>query len=430
MDATCLRTILPSGLTVLSERMPDRRSVAVGVWLRNGARDEPPERLGISHFLEHMMFKGTATRDARAIAESLESLGGHLDAFTGREQVCYYARVLGEHLPQAVDVLADITCRSAFAPVEVEREKSVIREEISAAEDNPEDRVAEMISALVWPDHPLGRPILGTLDTVGAFTSDVLREHFRSRYRAENLIVAAAGGLEHDRLMDLVAAHFEPPAGAAAPLSGAPPPFAPAVHHATRDDLQQLYLALGSRGVAYGSEARYAVSVLNTLLGGGMSSRLFQTVREERGLAYSVFSSADFHRDAGMISVHLGVAPGNGREALACLRHELETLHRDGPGAAEVDAARAQLRGAVLMGQESVSNRMYHLAGEEIYQRRHTTPEEHVQRIEAVTVEQVADAARELLDPAWFSLAALGPAGDGALGSGTWVVREAGAGSP
>ena len=414
------KTTLPSGLCVLSERIPDRHSVSVGVWLRNGARDEPADRLGISHFIEHMLFKGTARRDARAIAASLESLGGQLDAFTGREQVCFYARALSEHLSQTVDVLADIVCHSLFAPVDVTREKSVVREEICAAEDNPDDRVGEMLAAQVWGEHGLGRPILGTLDTIETLTPDMLNDYFRSRYLAENLVVAAAGDVDHEVLVDLALRHFELPSGPPLPLSGEPPAYAPTTRIETREDLQQLYLSVATRGLSFGHADRYPLAVMNALLGGGMSSRLFQSVREEAGLAYSIYSSTEFHRDCGSLGIHLGVAPDRGREALALVRQELEKLAAAGAPADEVEAAKAQLRGSLLMGQESVSNRMHHLAGEEIYMGRYTSPEEHVAQVERVTVEDVAAAAKRFLTPGDYCLSALGPRGGAGVTAGDW----------
>jgi predicted Zn-dependent peptidase len=414
------KTTLPSGLCVLSERIPDRHSVSVGVWLRNGARDEPAERLGISHFIEHMLFKGTPRRDARAIAASLESLGGHLDAFTGREQVCYYARALSEHLPQAVDVLADIVCHSLFTPADVAREKSVVREEICAAEDNPDDCVGEMLAAQVWGDHGLGRPILGTLETVEALTPDMLHDYFRSRYRAENVVVAAAGDVDHEVLVELATRHFELPTGSPLPLSGDAPAYSPTARIETREDLQQLYLSVATRGLSFGHPDRYPLAVMNALLGGGMSSRLFQSVREEAGLAYSIYSSTEFHRDCGTLGIHLGVAPDRGREALSLVRQELESLAAGGAPADEVESAKAQLRGSLLMGQESVSNRMHHLAGEEIYMGRYTSPEEHVAQIESVTVDEVVAAARRFLVPGDYCLSALGPRGGPAVTAGDW----------
>ena len=421
-DSTYRKTVTPSGITLLTERVPGRQSVALGVWVRSGARDEPFERLGISHFIEHMMFKGTERRDARAIAQSLESLGGHLDAFTAREQVCYFARALSEHLPQVVDVLSDIVCCSRFASTEVEREKSVVREEIFSCEDNPEDKINDLLAVQVWGSHALGRPILGTLETVDGLDPDSLRDYFRRRYRPENLLVAATGALEHERVEELVARHFVPPDGEGLPLSGPPASFTPSVRHETRPGIQQLYLSLGTRGLPYGDERRYALVVLHTLLGGGMSSRLFQSVREEAGLAYSVYSAADFHRDSGMFSIHLGVSPERGREALKRVRDELEALCEDGPTEAEVEAARGQIRGSLLMGQESVSSRMYQLAHDELYHGRYVPTDEQVERILAVTREEVAEAARLHAVPGRFALSALGPASGEPLSERDWPV--------
>jgi len=417
------KSVLPSGITVLSEEMADRRSVSVGVWVRNGARDEPAERLGISHFIEHMVFKGTERRDARAIALSLESLGGHLDAFTGREQVCYYARALADHLAEVIDVLFDLVGRPRFAPAEVEREKSVVREEISAAEDNPEDKIGELLAARLWPDHALGRPILGTVDTIGALDAPALRGYFESRYRGEQLVVSAAGGLDHDALVSEVERWHSPPAGPALDLNVAPSPFRPVVEHLVRDDLQQLYLSLGTRALSYRDAERYPLVVLSTLLGGGMSSRLFQGVREEAGLAYSIYSAPDFHRDGGMLSIHLGVAPERGREALQRVREELERLRESGPDEAEVATGRQQLLGSVVMGQESVSTRMSHLAQEEIYRGRYVGPDEQVERVMAVTRDQVAALAERLLEPASYALVAIGPANGAPLTTADWPVR-------
>jgi predicted Zn-dependent peptidase len=405
---TFCRTTLSSGLTVLSERMPERRSISLGTFVRSGARDEPAEDLGISHFLEHMMFKGTEGRDARAIARSLESLGGHLDAFTGREHVCYYARVLGEHLPHAIDVMADIVCRSRLAPDDVEREKSVVREEIFTYDDNPEEKVLDMLAAHLWGDHGLGRPILGTADTVAALTPDRLRATFAHRYRADQLVVAATGGLEHDRLVDLVQKHFSPPAGTEAPLSTAPGGFAPVVFHSPLD-VQQLYVTLAARTVPDLHPDRYRLVVLNAILGGGMSSRLFQSVREEAGLAYSVYSSIDFYRDAGAISVQMGVSPERAREALRRVQLELDKMRHEGPSEAEVDDAKNQLIGNLLLEHESVSARMFHLGGEEVTRRTFTPTDEVVERVRVVTHSQVCETAARYLDPAGFTLVALGP---------------------
>jgi len=415
------KTRLPSGLIVVTEAIPERHSVSVGVWVRSGARDEPGEWLGISHFLEHMMFKGTERRSARAIAQSLESLGGHLDAFTAREQVCYYARTLDDHLDDAIDILSDIVCRSRLAPPEIEREKSVVRDEILAYEDTPEEKVNDLLAEQVWGAHELGRPILGTEQTVSALTPDDLRAHFRGRYRPEHLVLAGAGGLTHEHLVELALRHFAPPEGEAVPLSGPPTEFHPSIRHEVRD-LQQVYLSLGTRGLRDQHPEHYALIVLNTLLGGGMSSRLFQSVREEAGLAYSVYSAPDFYRDTGLFSIQMGVAPAKAREALTLVRQELERLREEGPAEEETAAARAQLRGNVLMEHESVSARMVALAHDEIYRGTFTPPEEHVRRILAVTRDEVHALAKRLLDPRGFALTALGPAPHGPLTEKDWPI--------
>jgi len=421
------KTVLSSGLTAVSESMSDRRSVAIGVWVRNGARDEPVELLGISHFLEHMMFKGTERRDARAIAHSLESLGGSLDAFTARENVCYYARALVEHLPQTLDVLSDIVCHSRFAEPDIERERSVVREEIHSCDDNPDELVSDQLGEQVWGDHTLGKPILGTFETLERFGTERLRSYFRSRYRPEHLMVAAAGAIDHDRFCELIASCFSAPDGEALPLSEAPPPFKPSVLHKVRNDLQQMYVSLGTRGIPYGNDDRYALVVLNTLLGGGLSSRLFQSVREDAGLAYSVFSSLDFHRDSGMVSIHLGVAPKRTREALKRVRDELDSLLRDGPTEVEVSSAKSQIRGGILMGQESVSNRMYHAAYEELYSETYMSSEQQAARIDAVKRDEVVDVARRFLRPETYALSVLGPAPDQPIDERDWPIETSGA---
>ncbi|MEO5988503.1 MAG: pitrilysin family protein [Candidatus Eisenbacteria bacterium] len=422
MSSAIERTILPSGLTLLTQTMSDRHTVSVGVWVRTGARDESREHSGLAHFIEHMMFKGTETRDARAIASSLESLGGQLDAFTTREQVCYTARALSEHLPESIEVLSDLLCRSRFEPVEIEREKSVVKEEILAYEDNPEERVADLLAEQLWGDHALGRPILGSAESVDAFTRETLQGHFRSCYRADQLVIAAAGGLQHTQLVDLAGKWFTPPEGAPPALDGPPPPFLPSVRHVDHD-VQQLYLSLATRSVPYGDPRRYALIVLETLLGGGMSSRLFQSIREEAGLAYSVYSSVDFLRDGGGLSIHMGVSPEKGRQALTLLRQEILRLLAEGPTPEEITSTQQQLKGSVVMGQESVSSRMYHMARQELYTGRYTPPEQQVARFLAVTRDEVMEAANLYLRPEHFVLTALGPGPDGTLTEKDWPVE-------
>jgi len=423
MSASVERTVLPSGLTVLSQSLPDRRTLSLGAWLRTGSRDEPRERLGITHFIEHMMFKGTEKRDARAIAASLESLGGHLDAFTAREQVCYTARVLSEHLNEAVEVVADIVCRSRFDATEIEREKGVIREEILSYEDNPEAKVADQLSEQLWGDHGLGRPILGTVETVSELTRERLLGEYARRFRAEDVVIVAVGGLEHAALVDAVSRGFTLPSGETPRRDHTPEPHRPSVRHEV-SDLQQVYLSLGARGLSSTDPERHALRVAETLLGGGMSSRLFQRIREDAGLAYFVSTSLDFLRDGGAIGIDLGVSADKTREALRLLRDELERLLTDGPGADEVEAAKMQLKGSVVMGAESVSSRMYHVARQELLVGAHITTEEQLAQLMSVKLDDVTGALRRLVRPERFSLAVRGPAFGDPIGPADWAVAN------
>jgi predicted Zn-dependent peptidase len=423
--ADVLKTVLPNGLTVISQPLGDRQTLSLGAWLRTGSRDEPRERLGITHFIEHMMFKGTATRDARAIAASLESLGGHLDAFTSREQVCFTARTLSEHLAQAVDVASDIICRSRFDDVEIEREKGVIREEILSYEDNPEAKVSDQLSEQLWGDHALGRPILGTVETVSALTRDRIVDEVARRFRAEDIVVVAVGGLDHGRLVDEVARGFALPTGSPPPRDRAPEAHRPSVRH-EESELQQVYLSLGARGLPSSAPERHALRVAETLLGGGMSSRLFQRIREDAGLAYFVSTSLDFLRDGGVIGIDLGVSPDKTREALQLLRDELDRLLEQGPGVDEVESAKMQIKGSVLMGQESVSSRMYHVARQELQLGTQIPTDLQLEQLMAISRDDVAESLRGLMRPERFSLAVRGPAEGAPIGPGDWPLENGG----
>jgi predicted Zn-dependent peptidase len=423
MSASVEKTVLPGGLTVLSQSLPDRQTLSLGAWLRTGSRDEPRERLGITHFIEHMMFKGTETRDARAIAASLESLGGHLDAFTSREQVCYTARVLSEHLPQAIDVVSDIVCRSRYEEHEIVREKGVIREEILSYEDNPEAKVADQLSEQLWGDHALGRPILGTVETVSELSRHTLVSEVARRFRAEDVLVVAVGGLEHDQLVDRVARGFSLPAGSPPGRDRGPEAHRPSVRHDV-SDLQQVYLSLGARGLPSQAPDRHALRVAETLLGGGMSSRLFQRIREDAGLAYFVSTSLDFLRDGGAVGIDLGVSPDKTREALRLLREELDRLLADGPGADEVEAAKMYIKGSVVMGQESVSSRMYHVARQELQLGYQVSTEQQLEQLMAITRDEVTRSLRRHMRPERFSLAVRGPADGEPIGPDDWPVGD------
>ena len=414
MSASLEKTVLPNGITVLSQSLADRRTLALGAWLRTGSRDEPHERLGITHFIEHMMFKGTATRDARAIAASLESLGGHLDAFTSREQVCYTARVLSEHLPQAVEVVSDIVCRSRFDPEDIEREKSVIREEILSYEDNPEAKVADQLSEQLWGDHALGRPILGTRQSIINATRDQVRRFYRKHYLPGNVVVVAAGNLRHEELLDLVAEHMDPgtvrAAGPSAwnlrPAGDVPGPSGRSL--VKKRKTEQAHICIGTSGLSRTDPDRFAFGVVNNALGGGMSSRLFREIREKRGLAYSVYLYHSMYAEAGVFCAYAGTTPGRAKETLAIMRAELEDVANKGLGPDEFERAKGHMKGSLVLSLEDPGGRMSRLGKSEIGHGESLTVNQLLSRIEAVTPEDAERAAERVLSQP-MTVTVLGP---------------------
>ncbi len=386
---------LPSGLTLVTERMPSVRSVATGVWLKRGSRHERSAEAGISHFIEHMVFKGTKTRSAQQLAAEVDSIGGHMDAFTAKEYAAFHLKVLDEHLPLAVDILADIVVNPLFDSGEVAKEKKVVFEEINMVEDTPDDLVLELFSQAFWPDHPLGRPILGTKKSVASLERDQLEAFFREAYRPENLLVVAAGNLEHEALSRLLQERFaglEPGRGKG---ESVPPQPTAGVVSRSKQELEQVHLCLGGRSYPQSHDARYGTYVLNTVLGGSMSSRLFQNIREQRGLVYSISSGIAAYSDAG----HLTVCAGTGLEAVdEVVRLTLEELGRltqePVPGD-ELRRAKDHLKGSLMLSLESTGNRMGHLARQEIYFGRLFSLEETLQAIEAVTDAEVQQIATE-----------------------------------
>lgn len=412
------RRVYANGLTLLHQKMPHRASIALGVWLRAGARDEPAERAGATHFLEHMLFKGTVRRNAYDISASLESLGGHLDAFTAREHVCYYGRALEEHLPQTLDVLSDVVGHSTLPDDELEREKEVVREEIFSYEDSPEEKVHDLLSEALWGPDPLGRPILGTEESVNAFTGEDLRAFYRGRYTPANLVVALSGSFDPAWAEEMVGLAFAQPAGAPLELATTTSVPTPRTIYGARD-VSQLHLALARPALSNDAPERYRLAVLATIIGGGMSSRLFQTMREQRGLAYSVYASTESFRDTGMVSIALGVKPSRGAEALDALRAELARFVLEGPTDEEIDSGKAQMRGSLLMGEESVSNHMYHLALDELSYGRYIPLATHLDEVARVTRNDLIELARRFFTPDGWTVAAVGP------GSAEAAVLEA-----
>ena len=405
------RTVLPNGLTVLSEHMPGVRSVAFGAWVRAASLHEPRERMGVSHFLEHMVFKGTERRSAHEIALSLEALGGSLDAYTSREHTVYQGRVLDEHLSEAADVIADIVLHPTIRESDLALERKVILEEIAMVEDTPDDLVFELHNEILWGDHPYGYSILGTRDTVSALGVPELRELHQRAYHPGHLVVAAAGNVEHDRLLEVldVTGWLSAPAGDVTPLVS-PPPHTdlPRSHHVTREGAQT-HIVAGTRAVAHGDPQRFPFLLLSTLLGGGMSSRLFQRIREELGLAYSVYTYQSFHADSGMHGVYVATAPETAGAALDAIREELHSVAEHGLPADEIAMGRQQLKGQVTLSLESVSSRMYRAASVELYDEPYRTVDEVLTLIDAITVEDVASVARTYFVPDQMTVVSLGP---------------------
>jgi predicted Zn-dependent peptidase len=399
---------LPSGLRLCTESMPHVRSVTVGVWLTSGSRHESDAESGVAHFTEHMLFKGTTTRSAQAIAQTIDSIGGQLDAFTAKEHASYYIKVLDEHLPIAMDLLSDMVLRPAFAPGDVAKEQTVILEEIKMVEDAPDDLVHEMFSQRFWASHPLGRPILGTPETVGSFSSEQLRDYFTRTYAAPNLIIAAAGNLEHGAMRELVERTF----GALpshAPRGATQPPAVMRGLIERHKDIEQSHICVGTPSYPQAHVDRHAVYVLNTILGGSMSSRLFQHIREERGLVYAVFSSLTTYSDAGMITVYAGCAHDKVPEVIDLTLAELRELRETAVPYDELRRAKDHLKGSLMLSLENTSSRMAHLARQELYFGRHVSLDETLRHIEAVTAPDVQRVAVDLFRDAGLVATVVGP---------------------
>lgn len=405
------RTVLPNGLTVLSERMPGVRSVAFGAWVRAASIHEPRELMGVSHLLEHMVFKGTPRRSARQIALELEALGGSLDAYTSREHTVYQARVLDEHLGVAADVIGDFVFSPLLRRSDLELERKVVLEEIGMVDDTPDDLVFELHGEALWGPHPYGYSILGTRETVSSLGTNDLEALHRRAYHPRQLVVVAAGNVEHDALL----ATLEQTGWAARDASDeAPTPVPPPVtqqplrRHVERDGVQ-MHIVVGSATVPHEDPRRSAVVLLSSLLGGGMSSRLFQRVREELGLAYAVYTFQSFHADVGTHGVYVGTSPDTARQALDAIREELANVAAHGLPVDEIAMGKSQLKGQLTLSLESVSSRMYRCASVELYGEPYRTLDEMLAQIDEVTPEQVAEIARDFFDPERQTVVSLGP---------------------
>jgi predicted Zn-dependent peptidase len=402
------RTVLSNGLIVLTERMDHLRSVAMGVWIKSGSRCEAAETNGISHFVEHMVFKGTRSRSAQRIAREMDSIGGNLDAFTSKETICFNVKSLSDHVPIALDVLTDLVLNPVFAPPDIERERGVILEEIKIDEDNPDVLVHELFTQSFWKGHPLGKPILGTTETVKRLGQEQLFGYHNDRFHGGNMVFSAAGNLDHDQFIAAVAEKFAPLLGGVAPGDlSAPQPTARIILRNKRS-LEQVQICLGVPAPPITDESRYATLILNTVLGGGMSSRLFQTIREERGLAYSVYSDLSPYRDTGNLCVYAGTSAGKALQVVDLILAEFRNLKEMPIGAEELTRAKDQLKGNILLGLESSNSRMANLARQEMYFRQFFTADEVIARIDEVTNEQVQAMAQRLFRPESIAVTLLG----------------------
>jgi len=387
--------------------MTQVRSISIGVWLTRGSRHESAERGGIAHFVEHMLFKGTGTRSAEDIAQAIDSIGGQLDAFTAKEYASYYIKVLDEHLPLAIDILSDIVRNPAFSPDDIEREKKVVLEEIKMVEDTPDDLVHELFTQGFWENHPLGRPILGTKETVESFNAELLRDYFRNVYTAKNLIVSAVGNLEHERVRELVEEKFGSLIQPGEPALDQAPRVVPKILVRNKE-LEQSHLCLGVGSYPQNHDDRYSSYVLNTLLGGSMSSRLFQNVREKRGLAYAVFSGLSAYRDAGSFTVYAGCSNEAVGEVIDLIVEELRGVKQTAVPEAELQRSKDHLKGSLMLSLENTASRMSHLARQEIYFDRQFGLDETLQGIEQVTTRDVQRVATDLFQNGSLAATVLG----------------------
>lgn len=396
------RTVLPGGLRVITESVPGVRSAAFGVWVPVGSRDETPATMGSAHYLEHLLFKGTSRRTALEISASIDAVGGDLNAFTTKEYTCFHARVLDVDLPLAIDVVCDVVVDALIRPEDVEAERSVILEEIAMVDDDPGELVHDAFAEAVFGDSDLGRPILGTAETIESIGRGPINRFYRSRYRPSQMIIAAAGSLEHDAVVRAVRRAFgerldgdAEPVGPRRGRPGARRSSTPV--HVLPRETEQAHVVLGTRGIARGDDRRYALGVLTTALGGGMSSRLFQEIREKRGLAYSTFAYSQGFADTGLVGVYVGCQPAKVATALDVCRAELASIVADGLTAEEITRAKGQLRGSTVLGQEDTQARMSRIAKSELHGEPLCSITELLGRVEAVTATQVHDVARDLL---------------------------------
>ena len=392
------KDVLDNGLTILTESIEHIRSISLGVWLRKGSRDESPEDAGVYHFIEHMVFKGTEKRSTYDIARIMDSIGGFNDAFTSKENTCFYAKILDEHLPIIFDIFSDILLYPRFDREDLERERKVVHEEFKMVEDNPSDLVHEIFLENFWAAHPLGRPILGTLNSVNALTPETLRERFLESYIPPNILISAAGNISHEKLMEAVQSYFTfaPIKDLHGTVAQPSPEPRPMTLLRPKKDLEQAHLCIGVMGHSSDHRDRYAAGVLNVILGGSMSSRLFQKIREEMALCYTVFSSMSSFKDAGYVSVYAATSPEMTQTAAELIIKECKLLAKEAVSVEELENAKNHLKGSLILSLESSSNRMFSLARNEMIFGRQISTEEILEEISKVTVEDVLRVSQDL----------------------------------
>jgi predicted Zn-dependent peptidase len=411
------RTILPSGATIVTEAMSEVRSISIGLWFDVGSRDEPDEIAGTSHFLEHLLFKGTPTRSAKDIADAFDAVGGDVNAFTGKEYTCYYARVLDEDLAMAFDVLSDMVTNSTLDESELESERKVILEEIAMHEDAPDELVHDLFYRAMWDAHPLGRPVLGFNESVGSVTRDQLQTYWHESYSAPNLVVAAAGHLDHERIVDLVATRFSEGREGRKTLRAGIAPRPTKGVNVHRRPTEQAHIVMGTQGLHRSHDDRHALSALDTVLGGGMSSRLFQEVREKRGLAYAVYSYSSMFADTGTFAVYAGTTPQNAHTVMDIIASELAAVAEDGITPAELERAKGHLRGALVLSSEDPGSRMNRLGRQQLGLGEIIPLDELIARFEALEIEQLKRVAKEILGAGSPHITVVGPFDEDAFGS-------------
>jgi predicted Zn-dependent peptidase len=407
-DRNVRRQVLPNGLTIITEEMKHIRSVSIGIWIKTGSRDEDKQWNGISHFVEHMVFKGTKSRSAEQIAREVDSIGGNIDAFTAKECVSFSIKVLDEHVPIALDVLSDLVLNPTFDEQDITRERGVILEEIKMDEDNPDYLVHEIFTQNFWKDHPLGRPILGTRDTVRRFERVPVVDFYSQRFASGNVIITAAGYLDHDRFVELVGQHFENMKSMSNGFHNPPPRIVPRIILRNKKALEQVQICVGVPSYPITHEKRHSSYILNTLLGGGMSSRLFQNIRERQGLAYAIYSDLNPYRDTGCLSVYAGTSRNTATKVVESIVSEFRKLKAEPVSPEELRRSKNQLKGSLMLSLESSTARMSNLARQEMYFDRSYGLDELIEKIECVTADELQELANTFFQTENIAVTVLG----------------------